>query len=126
MFSINTILIIILVSFSSQIIKFILYIYSKLKELFRRLNNIHLNDSFRKTQIMSKNNMEKSSLFKFKKIDFTANQDYPTRRSGHRGVYSESDDSFYIWGGFYPEESIVTRETKYNLYPEVLNRLIFK
>ena len=112
-----------LLSFSGQIIKFILNIilltYSKIKELFRS-TTFNLNDSLEKIQIMSKNN---SSLFKFKKIDFTTNQDYPNRRSGHRAVFNESDDSFYIWGGYYPEESIIARETKFNLYPEV--RLIF-
>lgn len=123
---IATCFVIIIVAFHNQLLKNFFFVFSLIEHLFRQLKRFYssneklIKNLLRKNQIMSKNTIEaESSLFKFQKVKIVTNQDYPSARSGHRGVYNESDDSFYIWGGFYPEQSIVTHVTNYKKYPEV-------
>ena len=124
---VNTIIIafiiIFLIKFHDHIVHYTLKTLYTVSDIFRDLLK-KLNDFKRKVFSIKMSNLKnendkESSLFKFQKIDFLINGYFPSKRSGHRAVYNELDDSLFIWGGYNPQYSIVANETQHNLYPEV-------
>jgi hypothetical protein len=106
-------------------LKLVFIAYYIINDLFRENSFLNkLNDLIKNIlniiRTMSVN--DNNSLFKFQKFEYVTNEDYPTKRSGHRAVFNESDDSFYIWGGYCPVINNSQRTSP--LFPEVCDSVL--
>ena len=75
-------------------------------------------DSYKSTHSSSNSITPFFNFFKFERVKY-ANQNAPSKRSGHRAVCN--NDSMWIWGGFCPVEGPTENnaEPRFPLFKEV-------